>query len=66
MRHWLALSALWASVALAYPNPASLGNAAAPLAVGEPGCASPTNCAGTRPTHAAEVPGPMIFENGFE
>jgi len=59
-------SALWTSVALAYPNPASLGNGAAPLAVGEPNCASPTNCASTRSTHAAELPGPKIFENGFE
>ncbi len=38
-------------VALAYPNRGELGNDGSPNEVGEPNCASPTDCGNQRPTH---------------
>lgn len=41
----------WDSVALAYPNRGELGNGGSPGEIGEPACASPTDCDNQRPTH---------------
>ncbi|MEM9692960.1 MAG: hypothetical protein AAGA56_10470 [Myxococcota bacterium] len=41
----------WEPTALAYPNPGEAGGSGRPPALGEPTCATPTNCADTRPVH---------------
>ena len=41
----------WPSLPLAYPNRADCGDSGSPPALPEPSCASPTDCANTRPTH---------------
>lgn len=38
-------------VALAYPNRGEIGNGGSPNTLGEPGCASPTDCNNQRSTH---------------
>jgi hypothetical protein len=48
---------LWAPTALAYPNPGDCGGGSAPFDLPEPSCASPTDCVGTRPTHATACDG---------
>jgi MYXO-CTERM domain-containing protein len=48
---------LWPSVALAYPDPADCGSTGNPPALPEPACASPTDCVGTRATHATVCDG---------
>jgi hypothetical protein len=46
-------SAYWSALAPAYPNRADVGTGAAPPALPEPNCASPTSCTSTRKTHAS-------------
>jgi hypothetical protein len=46
--------ALWPSVALAYPPLGEIGGGSSPAALGEPSCASPTDCSESRVTHVTE------------
>jgi hypothetical protein len=41
----------WPSTPLAYPNPGDVGATGSPPDLPEPKCASPTDCANTRPVH---------------
>jgi hypothetical protein len=43
---------LWEPTALAYPNPGDIGGGSSPPQLPDPSCASPTDCTGTRGTHA--------------
>ncbi|MCA9596637.1 MAG: hypothetical protein KC776_25145 [Myxococcales bacterium] len=43
----------WESVPLAYPDVAEVGGSGAPPNLSEPHCASPTDCANTRPVHTS-------------
>jgi hypothetical protein len=47
-------SGRWTQMQPAYPRLADVGGGAAPLALPEPSCGSPTSCATTRKTHLTE------------
>ncbi|MBI4702117.1 MAG: hypothetical protein HY744_13365 [Deltaproteobacteria bacterium] len=47
----------WPATEAAYPNPGDIGNGNSPPDLPEPSCASPTDCASTRPTHETSCAG---------